>query len=111
MPRELVILIEELCRCNKRGEAVPSDVQRYVAMVLRHERTNDNLRFLWHGVLAYQRARPGLFAWLERAQLRCNAYGPDGVARVRDLDEFEAASKLGFRYDSWMSTFPVTYES
>ena len=47
----------------------------------------------WYGtvdlVLAYKRCRPGLLGWLERAQIRLDAYGPDGAARQRDREEFE----------------------
>jgi len=39
--------------------------------------------------LAYKRSRPLLYAWLERAQMRLGAYGPDGAARKRDRKEFE----------------------
>jgi hypothetical protein len=50
----------------------------------------------WHEVvksaLAIKRCRclPLLYAWLERAQTRLGSYGPDGAARKRDLEEFEA---------------------
>lgn len=47
------------------------------------------IRYLGRGVLAYKRCRPLLYGWLERAQLRLGAYGPNGVARKRDRDEFD----------------------
>ena len=40
-------------------------------------------------VLCGKRCRPGLLGWLERAQIRLDAYGPDGAARQRDREEFE----------------------
>ena len=47
----------------------------------------------WHAAvdaaLAYKRCRPQLYGWLERAQNRLGAYGPDGAARKRDREEFE----------------------
>ena len=46
------------------------------------------------GSLAYKRCRPGLLGWLERAQIRLGAYGPDGAARQRDLEEFEGDCAL-----------------
>ena len=42
-----------------------------------------------NGALAYERCRPLLYSWLERAQTRLGSYGPDGAARQRDLEEFE----------------------
>ena len=49
---------------------------------------------LYKGALAYKRCRPGLLGWLERAQIRLGAYGPDGAARQRDLEEFEGDCAL-----------------
>jgi len=47
----------------------------------------------WHAAvdaaLAYKRCRAQLYGWLERAQNRLGAYGPDGAARKRDREEFE----------------------
>ena len=40
--------------------------------------------------VAYKRCRARLLCWLERAQIRMHAYGPDGVARRRDQAAFEA---------------------
>ena len=42
------------------------------------------------GALAYKRCRPLLYGWLERANTRLGSYGPDGAARKRDREEFEA---------------------
>lgn len=57
-------------------------------------RANLTLRQRWYEAvelaLAYSRCKPALFSWLERAQARLDVYGPDGVARQRDRDEFEA---------------------
>mmetsp|Transcript_12648 Transcript_12648/g.40319 ORF Transcript_12648/g.40319 Transcript_12648/m.40319 type:complete len:92 (+) Transcript_12648:1127-1402(+) len=47
------------------------------------------LSFLLEAVLSYRRARPLLFGWLERVQVRIGSYGPDGAARKRDREEFE----------------------
>jgi len=47
------------------------------------------LTFLLEAVLSYRRARPLLFGWLERVQVRIGSYGPDGAARKRDREEFE----------------------
>ena len=44
------------------------------------------MSFLDH---SYRRARPLLFGWLERVQVRIGSYGPDGAARKRDREEFE----------------------
>ena len=47
----------------------------------------------WHAAvdaaLAYKRCRAQLYGWLERAQNRLGAYGPDGAARKRDREVFE----------------------
>ena len=56
----------------------------------RKRDAHDRLTFLWRGVLAYKRARPALFAWLERAQKRLGAYEPGGAARERDIAEYES---------------------
>ena len=48
------------------------------------------LRTLYQGCLAYLRFRPALLAWLERAQQRRGDYEEGGVARLRDLEEYEA---------------------
>ena len=53
-------------------------------------RAQDRLLFLYNGVLAYKRCRPGLVSWLERVQITQGAYGPDGAARKRDRDAFES---------------------
>ncbi|EOD19142.1 hypothetical protein EMIHUDRAFT_75525 [Emiliania huxleyi CCMP1516] len=48
----------------------------------------------WHAAVdaavALKRCRPQLYGWLERAQNRLGAYGPDGAARQRDREEFES---------------------
>ena len=44
--------------------------------------------------MAHKRCKPALYAWLERAQIRMNAYGQDGVARKRDRAAFEADNVL-----------------
>ena len=54
-------------------------------------RTRDNARALAQGVLAYRRCRRGLLAWLERTQLKMDAYGLDGPARKRDAAAAGAA--------------------
>ena len=56
--------------------------------------TYKNLRLLWHGVVAYKRCKPALYAWLERAQIRLNAYGEGGAARKRDRAAFEADNAM-----------------
>ena len=67
--------------------------------VLRHppKRMRDLQR--WYeavdGALAYNRCRPLLYGWLERANIRLGSYGPDGAARQHDLEEFEADFELG----------------
>lgn len=48
------------------------------------------LQQLYRGVLAYKRCRGMLFDWLERAQLRIDAYGANGAARQRDRNAFLA---------------------
>ena len=48
------------------------------------------LLYLGRGVLAYKRAKPQLLAWLERCQIRIDSYGPNGVARNRDREAYEA---------------------
>tara|TARA_B110000858_G_scaffold83529_1_gene96782 strand:+ start:1217 stop:1768 length:552 start_codon:yes stop_codon:yes gene_type:complete len=52
--------------------------------------TRSLLRKLYRGVLAYKRCRARLLHWLERAQLRIDAYGENGPARNRDRDAFLA---------------------
>ena len=52
-------------------------------------RAQQRILFLGKALLAYRRCRPLLYGWLERAQLRLGAYGPDGAARRRDQEEFE----------------------
>ena len=52
-------------------------------------RAQDRLFFLYKGVVAYQRCRPGLLGWLERVQIKLGSYGPDGAARKRDREAFE----------------------
>ena len=62
--------------------------------VLRLSPDSMRPRQLWYAavdlVLAYKRCRPGLYGWLERANIRLGSYGPDGAARQRDREEFEA---------------------
>ena len=70
----------------------------YAATILRvppaSMRAQERLLFFYKGALAYKRCRPGLLGWLERAQIRLGAYGPDGAARQRDLEEFEGDCAL-----------------
>ena len=49
-----------------------------------------NLALLWNGVLAYKRCKSGLYAWLERAQMRMGFYAEGGVGRKRERDAWEA---------------------
>jgi len=59
-------------------------------------RARRRLSFLLEAVLSYRRARPLLFGWLERVQVRIGSYGPDGAARKRDREEFEGDFGEGF---------------
>ena len=60
-----------------------------------HRRSPTKMR--WYNAvdrtLAYKRFalehKVGLLGWLERANIRLGSYGPDGVARKRDREEFE----------------------
>lgn len=49
-----------------------------------------NLALMWQGVLAYKRCKSGLYAWLERAQMRMGFYAEGGVGRKRERETWEA---------------------
>ena len=65
------------------------------ASLKRFPRIYRNLRLFWDWGMAHKRCKPALYAWLERAQIKLDAYGKDGAARKRDRLAFEADNVVG----------------
>ena len=89
LPRTYADLTREIMQTRTYDKNRIAELVSIVEASAKKSLAMSRLRQLWQGVLSYKRMRSAFLAWLERAQIRLDAYGPEGPARLRDKEAFE----------------------